>query len=135
METKEQKALRLAWGEHWEKVKDKIIFGSWVDNDDIEDSELRIWVKENCETADIPDVIWRPKSLSGFESNNGWISLENNEQIIPDEVDKLYFVGTMFESGFQQRGGILSHSGLLSVLEYEKHTHYKKIDKPKPPIY
>ena len=73
------------------------------------------------------------KCTKGF--NNGWIKIENSDQIITEDYDSLYFVGTMFESGFQQRWGVLSHGGLLSVLEYEKHTHYMKIQKPKPPLY
>ena len=129
METKEQKAVRLAWGEHWEKVKDKILFGSWLDDDDIDD-EFRIWVKQNCETANIPDVIWRPKSLSGLESNRGWKSIESKEDL--PKVSGWYHVvenGKVIKSEFK--------SGMYNNIDYwiEHYSHFQKITQPEPPIY
>ena len=125
-----KEAIEKAYGEHWEAVKDYVDENGWFNRNNFKGRLIF-----NYHDLETEGNYYRPKSLQGLETNRGWIKIEDTEQIIPEDPDKLYFVGTMFESGFEQRGGVLSHSGLLSVLEYEKHTHYQPIQKPQPPIY
>lgn len=89
MKTK-QEVIQDAWGEHWETVKDKIKFKSWLDDDDIESEELLKWVNENCYLAHIPDRLWRPKKLQNLESNNGW-TIINSEKDLPKNEDIIDF--------------------------------------------
>ena len=77
----------------------------------------------------------RLKSLQGIENNNGWIKIESKADLPKEDDNKMFLVGFMFESGFQQRHGILSYDGLVSVYLFEKFTHYLPIDKNEPPIY
>jgi len=47
---------------------------------------------ENLETRVVPKkpMQYRPKSLSGIETNNGWIEIDHYQAELPIEIGKLY---------------------------------------------
>lgn len=139
METKKQKAIREAYGEYWEEVKD------YVD----ENGKLKIhYVKliGNLPTffEVLDNVYVRPISLQGIETNNGWICIESESDL--PSVDGDYFVnpkGVNNNKHFFIRYWLNAkkdYDGNWVFTEYPKewlelYSHYQPIEKPKPPIY
>lgn len=70
-----------------------------------------------------------PKSLSGIETNNGWISIES-EKDLPSEVDKYWVIGYGLDYPIIQFFDVENKNEWLEVV-----THYQPIVKPKPPLY
>lgn len=76
---------------------------------------------------------WRPKSLEGIESNNGWTRIESEEDL-PKE-DGTYYV--MTKDGMKSlywMSGMGKRYNVKKWMEY-KPTHYLLEVVPKPPIY
>ena len=85
-------------------------------------------------STDYDEPFYRPKSLQGIESNNGWISI-NSEKDLPKDISTDYYGGRFIESKFEM---LKYHLDLLSILDHIKHglvTHYQPIVKPSLPIY
>jgi hypothetical protein len=77
------------------------------------------------------EIKWRPKSLSGIETNNGWISIES-EKDLPS--DGHYW--TINKNGAMNNSPRLTDE-LCNDTEYwlSTFTHYQPIVKPSKPIY
>lgn len=132
-ETKKQEAIRLAWGLLFEKYKESINedgyakFGSTWGLDFYElknnsDFEMKEWLGY---------YFFRPKSLSGIEDNNGWISIESEEDL---KLERGYYWfkwnSTDGEENIQI--AIVDNRGINL---YQEPTHYQPIQKPNPPIF
>ena len=125
-----QEAIKNAYGECWEKVKD------YIDNDGYIDNSIPKFTFGQVKNLDLEyknDVLFRPKSLQGIENNNGWIKIESEKDL--PKVSGLYF-GKDYEFGtdmmyfdFETKKWEDSNGYLQNV------THYQPIKKPKPPIY
>lgn len=127
-----QEAIKKAYGEYWDKVKDYDYDNGWLSTKiispiDLEYSWNDIETKE-C-SINVENVLFRPKSLQGIENNNGWIRIES-ENDLPKEkcriwvkekdstiIDICYFTSSFFTPIHQTC------------------THYMLLDKPNPPIY
>lgn len=119
-----QEIIKQAYGEHWGKVCEYVDEKGWCHG---------YWniceVLNGISKPRSQGTKWRPKSLEGLEDNNGWINIESYQDL-PKETGH-YWV---------KRGREISvnyiivpesfHSCFLANL-----THYKPIEKPKPPIY
>ena len=81
-------------------------------------------------TPEIPDKLFvRPKKLNNWENNNGWIKIESHQDL-PKETGH-YWVKRGNDIGINYIIAPESlNSGFLAVL-----THYKPIEKSKPPMY
>ena len=125
-----QEAIKNAYGEYWEKVKD------YVDNNGYIDNSIPKFTFGQVKNLDLEyknDVLFRPKSLQGIENNNGWIKIESEKDL--PKVSGLYF-GKDYEFGtdmmyfdFETKKWEDSNGYLQNV------THYQPIKKSKPPIY
>ena len=125
-----QEAIKKAYSEYWEKVKD------YVDNDGYIDNSIPKFTFGQVKNLDLEyknDVFFRPKSLQGIENNNGWIKIESEKDL--PKVSGLYF-GKDYEFGtdmmyfdFETKKWEDSNGYLQNI------THYQPIEKPKPPIY
>jgi len=85
-------------------------------------------------STDYDEPFYRPKSLQGIESNNGWISI-NSEKDLPKDISTDYYGGRFIESKFEM---LKYHLDLLSILDHIKHglvTHYQPIVKPLKPLH
>jgi len=71
------------------------------------------------------DLIYRPKSLQGIETNNGWIRLQGIANEITTDKD-IYILNKLGEIEINLSG---------DYLEIGYATHYQPIIKPQPPIY
>ena len=125
-----QEAIKKAYSEYWEKVKDYVYNDGWIDNSI---PKFRFGQLKNLDLEYKNDVFFRPKSLQGIENNNGWIKIESEKDL--PKVSGLYF-GKDYEFGtdmmyfdFETKKWEDSNGYLQNV------THYQPIEKPKPPIY
>jgi hypothetical protein len=97
-EESKQQAIKNAYGEYWELVKNHVDSNGFLKYGDIRNETIGLKDSE-IEITDynfnIDFEVWRPKQLQGIESNNGWINasdtlptefgfyhveVENNEQ-------------------------------------------------------
>ena len=122
-------AIKNVYGEHWEKVKDYVDENGWISLNSL----LHIKLNPNkfvpLEIDDEFTTTYRPKSLSGIESNNGWISILSKEDIKNFQNE---FCWVYFKSGELEK--IYIHSSNHKFL-LNNCTHYQPIIKPQPPIY
>ena len=130
----QQEAIKKAYSEYWEKVKDYVYNDGWIDNSI---PKFRFGQLKNLDLEYKNDVFFRPKSLQGIENNNGWIKIESEEDL-PKEYGEYYFRTTY--------NNMITYSGWYSSSDkkfYDRNhyfeiidvTHYQPIEKPKPPIY
>lgn len=122
--TAKQTAIRKAYGEYWEQVKDSI------------DDEG--YILGNAKS--LPKIEFdgdgfgyiRPKSLQGIESNNGWTIA--NVSDLPTEG--IFNVGKFLNDGsFHQGNDDVEWYDLREYIVDFGFTHYQPIVKPEKPIY
>lgn len=119
------------------KTKEEVIRESWQNSSmpkKLEDLTGCFWyrckrsqvehLKEEFDFIywDLTECSIRPKSLSGIENNNGWIKIENEEDLPKDNED--YWVVIDGEIKVTHGFSIRRNS-----------THYQPIVKPRLPIY
>ena len=121
-----QEKIREAYGEHFETVKDYLN----------EDGRLRITdckkignLPVNFEVLDTYYV--RPKSLAGIENNNGWVKIENEDDLPKENIDCLICFSN---NEIKCDRFLVNHKNFIKN-HYKYITHYQPIIKPKPPIY
>lgn len=89
-ETAKQKAIREAWGVHYEFIYDLIDENGWADNSVIQaTSDGFEYNGDKC----------RPKSLTGIEDNKGWI---RTDERLPDTFNTVTIYYTIGETGVQE---------------------------------
>lgn len=82
MENAKQKAIREAYGRFFNNEKYHYSINGWMSLDSVDANELGEMIYEiNLEFG---DHRFRPKSLQGIETNNGWIRIES-EKDLPSE--------------------------------------------------
>ena len=124
-----QEAIKKAYREYWENVKDYVDENGWASYPNVQKHDYdfgKLEFKDDC-------TFLRPESLKGIENNNGWIKIESEKDL--PKVSGLYF-GKDYEFGtdmmyfdFETKKWEDSNGYLQNV------THYQPIKKPKPPIY
>ena len=121
-----QEAIKNAYGEYWENVKDYVDNDGWINNSI---PKFTFGQLKNLDLEYKNDVFFRPKSLQGIENNNGWIRIES-EADLPKE-EGLYFTMRRDKTKVE-----ITHFFYELSKEFKKvATHYQPIEKPKPPIY
>lgn len=128
-----QEVIQEAWGENYEEFKDNIDDNGWAIYPHSQKHEMI----ENIRPIEFRfnSSDFRPKSLAGIETNNGWTRIES-------EADLLNIIGKyehVFLMGIDGEIGI----GFTIVLNdkvsrkywLENATHYQPIIKPQSPIY
>lgn len=140
---KKEAAIKNAYIEYWEQLSNEAQQQALQNNGFIHQNYL---IDSRGSLLDCLDFEWmdtydsefglsirvfRPKSLQGIETNNGWIKIESEDDLPKDyeisyhawnsESDRDYYVTNMWT--------IINRYHLGSV------THYQPIEKPKPPIY
>jgi len=143
MENAKQKAIEVAYGIHWDKVKDFVDENGWVETGHWGSEPKLIQVsdnfqgeKEKKEDDRNPDYfLWRPKSLSGIETNNNWISIHSEDDLPKEGYEFYIFSDSGIETAvfdFEKKYFYKLQLGLAIKL---KITHYQLIVKPEKPIY
>ena len=121
-----QEAIKNAYVEYWENVKDYVDNDGWIDNSI---PKFTFGQLKNLDLEYKNDVFFRPKSLQGIENNNGWVKIESETDL---PKNKNVWICTS-----NNRVLISSKAALNWILKNpdNKITHYQPIEKPKPPIY
>lgn len=127
--TKEEK-IKEAWGEYYKKYKDRVSLETGFMF--YKSEKIRKEVENGLGELDFPYMYseFRPKSLQGIESNNGWIKIESEEDLPKDNDDIFVYID----------GFIHLHSEVIALRCLTNTlggniTHYQPINKPNPPIY
>ncbi|KUY20877.1 Uncharacterised protein [Elizabethkingia miricola] len=133
METPKEQAIKAAYGELYDKYKNRINENGWFNAEDPKKHKPNHLGFIIGDVEILSSLYWRPKVLNGIETNNSWTRIESEEDN-PKESGK-YWV-------------ILSHySGKKSPVTQECYyigkgwdsfldvTHYQPIETPKPPIF
>lgn len=130
VETKKQEVIRKAYGEYWDGLKENIDHNGWVDSAWLDDIAVYLDVKGGYDRCGAVSLFIRPKSLSGIENNNGWISIESEDDFPKDSYN--YWV-------------VCSNGSIKTLNDFEYYkkyiipeltiTHYQPIIKPQPPIF
>lgn len=137
METAKQKAIREAYGEHWETFKDLIDENGFVKRGNyylLDHNFSYEYIKENfyVSTEINQDKIFRPKSLKGIEYNNGWIKIDEKFDWGKDNC-------LLFFWDNEEKKIVLQLKFLLCGNQQKDYklrfTHFKEISYPEPPIY
>ncbi|MCT4252089.1 hypothetical protein HZP37_13420 [Elizabethkingia anophelis] len=122
-----QQAIKAAYGEFWDKVKDYVDEYGWCN------AFFGIAARDFDDTESKREV-WRPKSLSGIETNNSWTRIESEDDLPKDRnIEDLLI--------FTETGEILvASSKYLSDAEIRRYwiktvSHWQKFVKPNPPIF
>lgn len=132
--TAKEKAIRKAYGEYWDQVKEFVNTDGWIYNNS---TNFRLDNTGIQQEYDSYNLKFRPKSLGGIENNNGWIKIESEDDLpkLKPEEELLCFIKSLDDG----RVGIGIYSfGMFKTVfrnEYNNVTHYQPIIKPKPPIY
>lgn len=81
--------------------------------------------------GELSEMICRPKSLSGIESNNGWVRIEADGSNLPNDETAEY------HACFQSKpfGKDMTADEIKEGFNCGVVTHYRPIEKHQPPIY
>ena len=79
-------------------------------------------------------LIYRPKSLSGIESNNGWVKIECEDDL-PKEVGHYWTIDKFMKTNPTQDFYDPKLICFKNSRWYDRISHYQIIEKPKLPIY
>lgn len=166
-ENAKQKAIEAAYGIHWEKVKDYVDENGWIvkrrynpfsENLEIDRTEMldleNIFEYKTFHAGN--EISVRPKSLSGIETNNNWISIHSEDDLpkekkmyefipcnnfnrkflgwVDSELEEVFFVD--FKSYKTERIGRRDFTQLNAWLPNQI-THYRELKNydDKKPIY
>ena len=122
-----QEAIKKAYGEYWENVKDYVDNDGWIDNSI---PKFTFGQLKNLDLEYKNDVFFRPKSLQGIENNKGWIRIESKDDL-PKEEGNYFIVRNNNEVG----ASYFIPNNDFSAIDWRDITHYQPIEKPKLPIY
>lgn len=132
METTKQKAIRKAYEDlkvEWDWISLFIDFSNGFT------FKTDIRLKLNQEDLEIINnqigTMWRPKSIQGIETNNGWISIES-ESDLPKENGFYWIIDKSKNMEICRYYGKEDLSYRVWITQF---THYQPIIKPEPPIY
>lgn len=125
MEAKE-KAIMEAYGEHWDKVKEFVNSYDGICRKLREPHEKLSFDNDHFGTSH-DWINYRPKSLSGIETNNGWIRIESDKD---NPIE-----GGCYWCLCYEEVKIVSYSCKLNTWLSSGVTHYQPIIKPLKPIY
>lgn len=137
-----QKVIETAYGDNWELLQDWVDDNGWClfkvighgvhegfEYDEVGLSRSDVETKDNNGSG---FYLWRPKTLSNLEFNNGWTEIKSIEDI-PNE-DYVYWV-------MRKDVKVPLYRKVEAFTIKEKHywltkfSHYQRISKPSPPVY
>jgi hypothetical protein len=137
MNTDKQQAIINAYGDYYEDIKDTIIDNGWcIPTKDLLDC-ISMDTKEFHMVFGSPDIYYRPKSLRGIETNNGWIKIESEADLPEQGGDYDIVINGVMKTGVYCKNNkwmVESNDYTKTTQEYQI-SHYKPIVKPNPPIY
>ncbi|KUY28050.1 hypothetical protein [Elizabethkingia ursingii] len=130
-------AIKAAYGEHWDKLseeaKDFVLSN---------DGYVSYWHWSHFNMDFDFDLktsgLYRPKSLSGIETNNGWTRIESEEDLPKEAIECYFIAGEEIYKGWYNLisfNGRLKPNSVVINFSNDMVTHYQPIETPKPPIF
>ena len=140
MKTKSD-VIREAWGIHYNRLKKFIDSDGKANNNDLPDDYFHACIFVLDGTYDKiyegNELYFRPKSLQGIENNEGWISI-NSEEDLPENTIKYHVIicGTLTTAYYRgSNRWIVYGNDYPKTTEKHKITHWQPITKPNPPLH
>jgi hypothetical protein len=137
-EEAKQQAIKNAYGEYWELVKNHVDSNGFLKYGDIRNETIGLKDSE-IEITDynfnIDFEVWRPKQLQGIESNNKWIRIES-ENDLPKDDCKCWVITSSGEEYMALYLDGCQKFWELMDLDFQLYpTHYMPIVTPDKPVY
>ena len=127
-----QEAIKKAYGEYWEAVKDFVDENGWIDF--LEDIQRIMYFFNDSDNIEVFKSTWRPKSLQAIENNNGWIKIESEADLPKEGIHHSILLDSDCINGYINYDVIVFYE-VNSRYRKKEISHYQPIEKPKPPIY
>lgn len=126
--TKEE-VIKQAYGDYWETVKDYVNNNGWCSWKWCRPENIAIRKSLNEESNGCG--AWRPKSLKGLETNNGWIKIESEQDLPKDQTAK-YDLCHISKPGYLPNESLyfLKAFWMLGTI-----THYQPTLQKEKPLY
>lgn len=133
-----QEAIKKAYGEHWDKVKEFCDSDGWITNKWIAHGVSRGISYQDagfsfeeifCQHFNSSDNTWRLKSIYSILTNNGWIRIEPDGSNLPTSD-----IGYKF-SRKDESIGEANLGGINTLFRSDHITHYKPIKEEPKPVY
>lgn len=120
-----EEIIAKAYGEYWGTVKDYVDDNGLLPYDSKHET-FDIVCKYANDEIERKQSMWRPISLQGIETNNGWVKIESEEQY--ETLENGEYEWYNIHNDKYDKG---------DLWDYGVFTHYKivPIVKPKPPLY
>lgn len=119
----------------WEEISEFVDADGFAKSKELNPIDLSIPFKNILSKDFGCGVLWRPKSLDGIETNNGWTSILS-EKDLPKEYDYFHL---KLQSGDEIIAYNSMHRRLFvdcdDEIEYRFITHYAPIEKKLPPLH
>lgn len=144
METPKEKAIKAAYGEHWDKVKDYVDEDGWCTHPDKnemfpETDDLDSGYVSLLENTDK----WMPTHLDRIIDNNGWTRIESEEDLPKDKTIDVIINDECYQGYiYEGQGGLFccvenryNSTEIAEIIEASYVTHYQPIETSKPPIF
>lgn len=137
-----RKAIQNAYGDAWEKVKEFVDGKGWIHNCPWDIESVLFPQSNGFEVGDVDKMhlvnsfSWRPRCLSGLESNNGWTRIE--EKMPPSSEDRFYVCFEGVISGWTESGENIHKTCALHNKHpdvYKNITHWRPVEKLINPLY
>lgn len=127
-----QEAIKKAYCNNWDKVKDYVDENGWIFWSD--KNPIGIYNNRYLEYKEDNPNYWRPKSLQGIENNTGWIKIESEDDLPKEGMHHSILLDSDRINGYRNYDVIVFYE-VNSRYRKKEISHYKPIEKPKPPIY
>lgn len=122
--------IEKAYGKSMEQLGLAHDLNGWIksdilDYDDLNFKEKDVHFHTYSECSGTTKLLWRHSSLKGIENNNGWTEITKEYERMPD-VD-------VWICNLKGNKVAYFHDALTKIPK--KYTHFKIVERPKPPIY
>lgn len=126
-----QEAIKKAYYNNWDKVKDYVDENGWIFWSD--KNPIGIYNNRYLEYKEENPNYWRPKSLQGIENNKGWIRIESKDDMPKNDIYVHIVFNKKVNIAFLCNGEFYNPN----KVKYYKEgvTHYKPIEESNLPIY
>ena len=125
-----QEAIKNAYGEYWEDVKDYVDENGWASYPNVQKHDYdfgKLEFKDGC-------AFLRPESLQGIENNNGWIKIESEADLPKEGMHHSILLDSECINGYRNYDVIVFYE-VNSKFRKKEISHYQPIEIPKTPIY
>jgi len=128
-----KQAIQQAYGEYWEATIKFVDENGWYSMPNGKRTEAFYDFLGRCDMR--RELDFRPKSLKGIESNNGWTRIEQDGSNLPGNGK--FKVGMKFYDSniFSEEESIYDYIEVLNAYSMGLCTHYRPVVEHPKPVY